>query len=358
MGNPSLMRLLLAAIVAGCMIGVLNSAADRAEFTIRIAFLASQDDEDYVGALAFKQVVEAQLPGRAEVRIYPSGQYCGNERECIEGLQSGILEVHQTTIGGLATLFGEAQVLDLPYAFSGDAVAECVMDGALIHDMGEAILARGLGLRLMAVGNTGGWRSIGTTEKEIRTVTDLSGLRLRTLPSALEQQMVRALGASPIALPWSEVYSALSAGLLDGVKNSVQDIVGMKLDDHVHYLLVDRHAYMAALWWVSEAAWRKMPAEVQAAVENGFAALEAATRRAAIEREAPALEAFLARGGTVETPTAGQRAEFQAATAGIRDWYANRYGRKWLDALDAAVAACGTQAASGVGPVALPGDLR
>lgn len=358
MGSPSLMRLLLATIVAGCVIGVFNSAADRAEITIRIAFLASQDDEDYVGALAFKQVVEAELPGRAEVRIYPSGQYCGNERECIEGLQSGILEVHQTTIGGLATLFGEAQVLDLPYAFSSDAVAECVMDGALVHDMGKAILARGLGLRLMAVGNTGGWRSIGTTDKEIRTATDLSGLRLRTLPSALEQQMVLALGASPIALPWSEVYSALSAGLLDGVKNSVQDIVGMKLDDHIHHLLIDRHAYMAALWWVSDAAWLKMPEEVRVAVTHGFAALETATRRAAIEREAPALTAFEERGGRVVVQTPAQLAEFRAATSGVREWYAGRYGRKWLDALDAEVAECESGARTATGPAVSPGDLQ
>ncbi len=347
MGNSLLMRWLLLLILAGGTLGLVNSAVEQPEFMLRVAFLASQDDEDYVGAMAFKTRVEQALPGRVEVRIYPSGQYCGNERECIEGMQSGILELHQTTIGGLASLFGPAQVLDLPYAFSGDEVAECVMDSGLTKMIGDAILEQGLGLRLMAAGNTGGWRSLGTTSAPVRGVADLKGLRIRTLPSALEQQMVRALGGSPIALPWSEVYAALSAGLLDGIKNSAQDIVGMKLHDHVRYLFVDRHAYMTSLWWVSEPAWQKMPPDLREAVTAGFADLEAATRRAAREREAPALEEFQRRGGEITIATPEQRRELREATSGLRAWFAERYGESWLQALDTAVAGCESSPAAG-----------
>ncbi len=230
------MRVLLAVILAVCAAGAFLARAERAEVTIRIAFLASNDDEDYVGAMAFKQSVEAAAGSRVAVQVFPSGQYCGNERECIEALQGGMLEMHQTTFGGLAALFGPAQALDLPYTFADDAVAECVMDGPLLAQMGDAILEQGLGLRLMAVGNTGGWRSFATTRQRIQSPADLARLRIRTLPSALEQEMVRLLGASPTPLPWSEVYYALSAGLLDGTKNSVQDVVGMKLHEHVRFL--------------------------------------------------------------------------------------------------------------------------
>ena len=159
MTNPVLMRVLVALILAVCAVGVYTSRADRADITIRIAFLASSDDEDYVGAMAFKESVEAAAGDRVSVQVFPSGQYCGSERECIEALQGGMLEMHQTTFGGLAALFGPAQVLDLPYTFADDAVAECVMDGPLLAEMGQSILDQGLGLRLMAVGNTGGWRS-------------------------------------------------------------------------------------------------------------------------------------------------------------------------------------------------------
>ena len=340
MSNPIIMRVLLAVVLVACGVGVFNSRAERAEVTIRIAFLASSDDEDYVGAMAFKDSVEAAAGNRIAVQVFPSGQYCGSERECIEALQGGTLEMHQTTFGGLAALFGPAQALDLPYTFADDAVAECVMDGPLLADMGTAILDAGLGLRLMAVGNTGGWRSFATTRQRIRSPADLKGLRIRTLPSALEQEMVRELGASPTPLPWSEVYYALSAGLLDGTKNSVQDVVGMKLHEHVRFLLVDRHSYMGAMWWYSEKQWRALPDDLKPIVAAGFEALRVATRKAAADRQAPAFATFRASGGTVDEITPVQREQFRAATRGLREWYARRYGAEWLERLDAAVAAC------------------
>jgi TRAP-type C4-dicarboxylate transport system substrate-binding protein len=338
--HQALLRVLLAVIVLVCAIGIFRARADRAEVTIRIAFLASKDDEDYVGALAFKQSVERAAGGRVAVEIFPSGQFCGSERECIEALKGGILEMHQATVGGMAPLFGPVQALDLPYAFSSDAVAECVMDGTFPRAIGAAILEQGLGIRLMAVGNTGGWRSIATTDVRVRSPADLRGLRIRTLPSALEQEMVRELGASPTPLPWSEVYYALSAGLLDGTKNSVQDVVGMNLDDHLRYLLVDHHSYMGALWWYSERRWQALPDDLKPVVAEGFRVLARTTREAASSREAPALAAFAASGGTVDVATPAQRDAFRAATSGLREWYVERYGREWLDRLDAAVANC------------------
>jgi len=341
--SPLLMRVLLAIILVVCAVGAFNSRAERAEVTIRIAFLASNDDEDFVGAMAFKDSVEAAAGDRVAVQIFPSGQYCGSERECIEALQGGMLEMHQTTFGGLAALFGPAQALDLPYTFADDAVAECVMDGPLLAQMGTAILDAGLGLRLMAVGNTGGWRSFATTRQRIQSPADLKGLRIRTLPSALEQEMVRELGGSPTPLPWSDVYYALSAGLLDGTKNSVQDVVGMKLHEHVRFLFVDRHSYMGAMWWYSEKQWRALPDELKPVVAEGFRKLAIATREAAASRQAPALETFRTSGGTVDDATPEQREQFRAATRDLREWYAGRYGREWLERLDAAVAECEQQ---------------
>jgi TRAP-type transport system periplasmic protein len=340
MDQTRLLRIVLALIGVGCVGAMLSARAERAEITIRIAFLASQDDEDYVGAVAFREALTARLGRRVEVQIFPSGQFCGSERECIEALQSGILEMHQTTIGGLAGLYGAAQVLDLPYLFKDDAVAECVLDGPVVSDMGAAILQQGLGLRLMAVGNTGGWRTFATVERRIANVDDFRGLRIRTLPSAMEQELVRNLGASPMPLPFSEVYGALGAGLLGGTKNSVQDVVGMKLDDHIRHLFMDRHAYMSSIWWYSDAAWGRLPPDAQAAVREAFGALAAATRRAAREREQPSIAAFERRGGTIDIANDSQRAQLRAATAGLRDWYAARFDPTWLTRVDAAVTQC------------------
>lgn len=335
-----ILQALFALIALGCGWGVYASQTSRPEVTIKVAFLAGVNDEDNLGALAFKRYVETRAGDRVRVDVYPAGQFCGNERECIEGLQSGMLEVHQTTIGGLAALLPEAQVIDLPYALESDAIARCVLDGPLVEDIRQAILDRGYGMRLMAVGDTGGWRAFGSTNKPIRTPTDLERLKIRTTPSALEQEMVRELGAFPTPLPFSEVYTALGYGMLDGVKNSPQDMTGQKFEEHIKHVLIDRHAYMAALWWYSQRRWDALPNDLKPIVAEGMAELARATRQAAADREQPALAAIVAAGGEVHTPTPEERAQFVAATTGVREWYAGKYGRDWLDRLDGAVARC------------------
>jgi tripartite ATP-independent transporter DctP family solute receptor len=335
-----ILQAIFALLTIVCAVGAWSAQTRQPDYVIKLAFLASVQDEDYLGAVAFKEFVEARGGGRIGVEIYPSGQFCGNERECIEGLQSGILEAHQTTIGGLAALFPEGQVFDLPYVFESDAVAECVFDGPMRVQVAEAIAARGLGLRLMAVGNTGGWRAFATTSKAVRSPEDLRRLKIRTLPSPLEQEMVRGLGAFPTPLPFSEVYTALGYGMLDGAKNSVQDMVGMKFQEHIKHVFLDRHAYMASLWWFSEARWQALPPDVQGIVAEGMKVLAAATRKAAADREGPALEAFRAAGGALYTPTPEERARFIEATSGVRGWYIEKFGPAWVDRLDEAVASC------------------
>jgi TRAP-type C4-dicarboxylate transport system substrate-binding protein len=102
---------------------------------------------------------------------------------------------------------------------------------------------------------------------------------------------------------------------------------------------------MASFWWYSEKGWQRLPPDVQQAVRESFVELAAATRRAAKDREAPALAAFKAGGGTVDEMTPAQRAEFRAATAPLRDWYSARYPGDWLRRVDGAVAACEASAA-------------
>ena len=91
---------------------VISSDDSDAEYTIRFSFLGSPEDEDYDGALVFEQFVESRSNGRVEVEVYPSGQFCSNERECLEGMQTGVLQVFMLTTGSLGSIFGPGQVLD------------------------------------------------------------------------------------------------------------------------------------------------------------------------------------------------------------------------------------------------------
>ncbi|MEZ5801676.1 MAG: hypothetical protein R3D29_15890 [Nitratireductor sp.] len=112
------------AIAAATSLGV-TSMAKAADFTIKVAFPGSPEDEDYDGSMVFKDYVESRSNGRAAVEIYPSGQFCGNEKECLEppGWNAGSLYHDDWR---LRNVFGPGQVLDLPYMFANDRIAECV----------------------------------------------------------------------------------------------------------------------------------------------------------------------------------------------------------------------------------------
>lgn len=333
--------MVLATII--CLGGAWMSSAQTPEHTVRVGLLGPMTDEDYDGALVFKDYVESRTNGEVAVRIFPSAQFCSNPRECIDGLRAGVLDVFMTTIGGVGSVFPPAQVFDLPYAFRDDDVAECVFDGPLMDDLRRAVLETRAGLRLMVVSNTGGWRNFATTKTRIESPEHLAGLKLRTTSAPIQQELVRQLGAHPTPVPWSELYTAIATGVVEGSKNSIQDLVGMNFHEHVKFIILDGHAYMGALWWYSEARWQALSPDRQRIVVEGFQRLKLVTRALPIRRQLDATAAFTGAEGKVYVPTAEQKAAFKQATEGLRGWFADRYGRVWLDKLDAAILTCETQ---------------
>jgi tripartite ATP-independent transporter DctP family solute receptor len=319
---------------------ILSSGKTTAEHTIRISLLGTSADEDYDGALVFKQHVETMSEGKIEVELYPSGQFCSSERECLEGLQSGVLQVFMFTTGGFGSVFGPAQVLDLPYMFRDDAVAECVLDGPIADELNRTVLNANIGIRLMTVSNTGGWRNFATTDIQVRTPGDVRGRKIRTITAPLQQELVRQLGGNPTPIAWSEVYTALATGVVDGTKNGIHDIVSMQLHEQIKFVTLDGHAYMGGLWWYSEANWQRLPEHLQLVILEGFQKLKTATRVAIKRWESESYAVFEESGGTLYVPNPAEKRMFRDSVHGMRKWYTETYGDAWLERLDTEVAAC------------------
>lgn len=344
MSKRQVLLSIFAALFVVSVGGTIQSSNDSdAEHTIRFSFLGSPEDEDYDGALVFKQYVESRSNGRATVELYPSGQFCSNERECLEGMQTGVLQIFMLTTGGLGSIFGPGQVLDLPYTLRDDAVAECVLDGPLIAELRRAVLDSDIPIRLMTVSNTGGWRNFASTDVQIRTPADINGRKIRTISAPVQQELVRQLGGNPTPVAWSEVYTALATGVVEGTKNGIQDIVGMKLHEQIKFITLDGHSYMGGLWWYSEVSWQTLPPDIQRIVYDGFQELKTVTRGIIKRREIEAYMEFKESGGSLYVPTGEEKELFRRAAGGMRDWYVDQYGGDWLVKLDAAISACESQ---------------
>lgn len=303
------------------------TAVYAADHTLRIVHLSNTNDEDYDGALVFKNYVEARSNGKIAVEVYPGAQLCGNAGECYESTQANIIQIHQMTIGGISVAFPELQVMDLPYMMDSDAVAEEVLTGPFLNIIRQHVLKKG-GPRIMTMTNTGGWRNIANTKRRVKSPADMKGLRIRTINSPLQQALVKNLGASPTPVAWPDVYTSLATGVIDGSKNGITDIVGMKFHEHIKYLTLDGHAYMASLWIMNEDAYQALTPEQKRIVNDGFHDLGqvcfAFPKRRAIE----AYEEFKKAGGDIYVPTADEKEAFRAAAAPLQKWYTDKYGKE------------------------------
>ncbi|MFQ3237505.1 MAG: tripartite ATP-independent transporter DctP family solute receptor [Paraglaciecola sp.] len=341
MNTKRIVLLIIYALIATTSaLGIFRSSVTQAEFTIKAAIQASTQDEDYVGLLAFKDYVEKASDGRIQVQLYASGQFCGGVPECIGNLQKGVLEMFPTTAGGTGNFFAPAQVLDLPYVFDNDKQVQCVLDGPILAKMRDTVLKQNLHIRLMGVTNTGGWRNFATTSKPIHHPQDLVGQKIRTTPAKIQQELVRQLGANATPVSWAELYTALATGVVEGSKNGIQDIIGAKLEEHLKYIVLDGHSYMAALWWFSEPVWQSLPDDIQLIIEQGFVVQKKAANDLVFNQEANSYTLFEKAGGIVYRPTEQEKQAFKDATKNMRNWFKENYGSDWLTLLENSVAQC------------------
>lgn len=325
------------------IVGVMRSTSTNAEFTIKAAIQASTQDEDYVGLVAFKEYVEAKSDGRIHVDIYTSGQFCGSVPECISNLQQGVLEMFPSTAGGTGNFFAPAQVLDLPYLFTSDKQAVCVLDGPILDKIRQEVLALSLDIRLIGIANTGGWRNFATTNKAIRKPDDLKGQKIRTTPAEIQQELVKQLGANPTPISWAELYTALATGVVEGSKNGIQDIIGAKLEEHLKYIILDGHSYMATLWWFSEPVWQTFPSDIQLIIQEGFKKQQAAANNLVATQEENSYHIFEQAGGTVYRPSVAEKQAFKDASNNMRAWFINKFGDEWLDLVERSVVRCNAE---------------
>ncbi|WP_375254352.1 TRAP transporter substrate-binding protein DctP [Yoonia sp.] len=317
-------------------------AGGHTEFTIRATANSNENDEDYDGLVVFKNYVEAASNGRVAVELFIGTQLCATGAECLEGVSEGSIDVYISTSGGAAGIFPYVQVLDLPYLMSSDRVAEAVLSGDFVRTMrAKALEDSGNTIRLMTIGNTGGWRNFANTERRVTGPDDMAGLKLRTVVADLPVQLVEAMGASATPIPWPELFTSLQTGVVEGTANGITDIMGMKFPDAgLQYLTLDGHSYMGAMWWMNNDNFLAMPDDLRRVVVDGFSALQQATFASPKRKSIEAYEAFVAGGGDIYVPSPEEKAAFAAAAAPVNDWFRENVdgGSDMLDALVAAVA--------------------
>ncbi len=330
-------------VTLAAMLATTSVVAMAADYTIRATANSNENDEDYDGLVVFKNYVESASNGTIAVELFIGTQLCSKGAECLQGVADGSIDVYISTSGGASGIFPYVQVLDLPYLMADDRVAEHVLAGDFTRTLRKMALADSDdAIRLMTIGNTGGWRNFANTKRRVAAPADMDGLKIRTVVADLPQELVRALGASPTPIPWPELFTSFQTGVVEGSKNGITDIMGMKFPDAgLQYVTLDGHAYMGALWWMNNAKFKSMPDGLRRVVVDGFAALQQATFASPKRKSIKAYQDFVAGGGDLYVPTPEQKAAFKSAAAPVYDWFKDNVkgGPESFNALTSAVAA-------------------
>jgi TRAP-type C4-dicarboxylate transport system substrate-binding protein len=337
------MKRIFKPLILAAMMAATTVIAQAADYTIRATANSNENDEDYDGLVVFKNYVESASNGAIAVELFIGTQLCSKGAECLQGVADGSIDVYISTSGGAAGIFPYVQILDVPYLMSDDRIAEHVLSGDFTRKLREMALKDSGGkIRLMTVGNTGGWRNFANTKRRVQNPNDMGGLKIRTVVADLPQELVRALGASPTPIPWPELFTSFQTGVVEGSKNGITDIMGMKFPDAgLKYVTLDGHAYMGALWWMNNDKFMSMPDELKTVIVDGFYQLQQATFASPKRKSIQAYADFVAGGGDLYVPTPAEKAAFKKAAAPVYDWFKTNVegGEEVFNAFTAAVSA-------------------
>jgi tripartite ATP-independent transporter DctP family solute receptor len=204
---------------------------------------------EYMGRL-----IEQRTDGRHRVRVFHSRQL-GEEKETIEQTRAGAIDINRTNVGPLGSLVPVANTLALPFLFRSIEHLHAVLDGPV----GEEILASFekygfIGLTFY----DSGARSVYNSKRPINSIADLKGLRIRIQQSELMAEMIRALGAQPVELPYGQVETGLATGLVDGAENNWPSFVTTGHYKYARNYTLTEHTMSPEVLIMSLRAWQSL----------------------------------------------------------------------------------------------------
>jgi TRAP-type transport system periplasmic protein len=321
-----------ATLTTALVVGMLPAYAQGQGQTLRIAYASAENDLHSMAWEVFAEELEAALPGRFNVELYPNGSLY-RQGDQVAAMARGNLEAGHMSNNLIAAQVPSASILTSGYLFR-DAAHICTF---WTSDLGEELadrVANEVGIRVLSAGYLG-TRHVSLREtREVNTPEDLAGVRLRMPDSDTWLFLGSALGAQPTPLAFGELYLALRAGAVDGQDNPLPTLVSNNFYEVQDQVVLTSHLVDSILFSVSESFWQSLDEGEQAALtEAAWAGADFNTRKR-IEVEATLVEFLKENGMEVTTPDVDAfRTRVQAA---YRD---SRYSQDWetgmLEAINA-----------------------
>ncbi len=302
-------RLLLSLVVAG--LGLTTAAAGAETLELKFGHVGAPGSLFAMSADEFAKRANAKLGDKAKVTVFGSSQL-GKDKELLQKLKLGTVNfaLPSTVMSTVADEFG---LFEMPYLVKNRDHMARIEKKIFWSKLAPAAEAKGY--KILAVWENG-FRHITNNERPINTPDDLKGIKLRTPKGTWRVKMFQAYGANPTPMSFSEVFTALQTGVIDGQENPFAQIYSAKFQEVQKYLSLTGHVYTPAYVTVGKKSWEKLPADVQQTLEEVAKETQAYVYETAARLEKDLLDKLKA--GGIEVNEA-DKAAFIVASKGIYD---------------------------------------
>src|SRR5215467_7266023 len=313
--------LLLSAVFAFALTA---PAAAQSPIVIKLSHVVAPDTPKGKGSLKFKELAEKYTGDKVTVEVYPNSQLYKDNEE-LQALQLGAVQMLAPSLAKFGPLgVREFEVFDLPFILPNKAALRKVTEGPLGKKLMGLLEPKGIaGLAYW----DNGFKDM-SANKPLRTPDDFRGLKMRIQSSKVLEAQMRALGAIPQVMAFSEVYQALQTGVVDGTENPPSNEYTQKMHEVQKYTVISDHGYVGYAVIVNKKFWDGLPADVRGQLEKAMKGATEYTNGIAQKENDDALDAMRKSGMTqISTLTAEQKAAWKKALEPVYTEMTSRVGK-------------------------------
>jgi tripartite ATP-independent transporter DctP family solute receptor len=327
-------------LLAGCSSGESNADAnnqsgdtDSSTVELKLTHAVPEDHASHLALLDFKEKLAEQSEGRINLQLFPNGQLYGSDREAVEAVQLGNIDMTMVATPTMASFEPAFMVFDLPFLFSSRDEAHKALDGQLGEKLNELLPDQ----KLVGLGyGENGFRQYINNVRQIEKPSDFEGLKMRVIENKLYQDAFDLMGANSSPLAFGETYSALQQNTFDGMDSPISLIYAMKFYEVQKYLTIGDQTYAPLITVINKEKLDSMPEDLKEILVSEAMEMSKNQREIAYQQDTEKLDELKEAGMIVNELSKEDKRKFREHLQPIYDEYIDKIGKEYVDAAVAA----------------------
>lgn len=316
-----------------------SASAEIREHQLKFAAANNKGHPQVTGMEKFAELVSEKSGGKIEVKLFPGG-VLGGDVQTVSALQGGVIEMTVLNAGILASNAKQFGAVDLPFLFNSGEEADKIMDGPFGKSLMDLLPDTGLvGLGYWELG----FRNLTNNRHPVAKLEDIKGLKIRTIQSPIPIELFNSLGANAVPLPYTELYTALETGTVDGQENPAANILNAKFYEVQKYMTVTRHQYNPQIVIISKKFWDGLNDEEKAVLQSAATEARDYQRKVSREADAKAIDEIKATGMEVTELSPEETQRLRDAVKPMIEKFGSEIGTETVEQLFKELAAARNQ---------------